>query len=594
MAASWRLAGIAVQRQGPGIFGGRMKPRPFLFLMAVTGACASHAQRASDSIAIVNMRTDLRYLASDSLHGRETATPYERMASDWITDRMRGAGLNPMGDSASFLQSFPFDGEPARGTKNSAQVGRNKLLLGADFYPVSWSSSGTAFTRLAKCRYGINAPEKGRNDFEDVQVKDHAAAISIGSPDGIHPHSEWLDHHDLGRRIGDAVALGANAVLLYNDDPTATDPDSTLKKKIKPCGVPVIFLTKQGFKKLGLDGEPVVVSVDIERPVLTGHNIIGFVDNGQANTVVIGAHYDHLGMGIEGSLHRGEPGIHNGADDNASGVAMMLQLSRDLQAMPDAGKNDYLFMAFSGEELGLFGSNWWTKHPTMPLSELNYMINLDMVGRLDTSNTVIINGVGTSPAWNRLRPDTAAAARQVKHPARKPVGPEPLRFKTTESGVGPSDQTSFYLKDIPVVHYFTGAHEDYHKPSDDEDKINYDGMARVLWHIEDLIVSLNDSGKVAFTKTAVDTTSTPSFKVTLGVVPDYAYSGEGMRIDGVTEGRPASKAGLKAGDIVVKLGEYRITDMMSYMKGLGRFTKGEETMVTVLRGGKEEKVKVTW
>ena len=572
-----------------------MKEPRFLSLgLLVVLSAAASAQAQPDSLAVANMRTDIRYLASDSLHGRETATPYEGMASDWIIKEMKDAGLSAKGDSADYLQSFTFDGVPVLGEKNSAQVGRNQLKMGADFYPVKWSSSGTVFTRLAKCRYGILAPEKGRNDFEDVDVKDHAAAISVGSPDGIHPHSEWLDYHDLGRRIKDAIAQGANAVLLYNDDPTATDPDSTLSKKVKPCGVPVIFLTKQGFKKLGLDGEPVVVNVEIDRPVLTGHNVAGFIDNGRPNVVVIGAHYDHLGLGIEGSLHRGEPGIHNGADDNASGVAMLLQLARDLKAMPNARNNDYLFLAFSGEEMGLLGSNWWAKHPAMPIQELNYMINMDMVGRLDTNNTVIINGVGTSPVWNVLRTDTAKAVKRVKRDPRKPKAPEPLKVKTTESGVGPSDHTSFYLKDVPVLHYFTGAHEDYHKPSDDEQKINYDGMLRITRHIEDLIVSLNDSGKVAFTKTAVDTSSTPSFKVTLGVVPDYAYSGEGMRIDGVSDGKPASKAGLKAGDVVIKLGEHRITDMMSYMKGLGKFTKGEQTAVTVLREGKEMKINVTW
>lgn len=570
-------------------------PNPrFLSVGSVAFALTLTAQTPADSLAIANMRSDIRYLASDSLHGRETATPYEALASDWIIAEMKDAGLAPKGDSADFLQAFTFDGMPVRGVKNSVQVGRNTLTLGADFYPVKWSSSGTVFTRLAKCRYGIIAPEKGRNDYEDVDVKDRAAAISIGSPDGIHPHSEWLDHHDLGKRINDAIAQGANAVLLYNDDPTATDPDSTLSKKVKPCGVPVIFLTKQGFKKLGLDGEPIVVSVDIDRPVMNGHNVVGFIDNGRTDVVVIGAHYDHLGLGIEGSLHRGERGIHNGADDNASGVAMMLQLARELKAMPNAKNNDYLFLAFSGEEMGLLGSNWWVKHPVVPNEALNYMINLDMVGRLDTGNTVIINGVGTSPAWNRLRPDTAMAKKPAKRVPKKPQGPEPLKVKTTESGVGPSDHTSFYLKDVPVLHYFTGAHEDYHKPSDDEEKINYDGMLRITRHIEDLIVSLNDSGRVAFTKTAVDTSSSPSFKVTLGVVPDYAYSGEGMRIDGVSDGKPAAKAGLKAGDVVVKLGEHRITDMMSYMKGLGKFTKGEQTVVTVLREGKEMKINVTW
>lgn len=557
-------------------------------------ACAACAQRAPDSVAIAQMRADILVLASDSLQGRETGTRFEALAADHIIRRMQEIGLRPRGDSADFRQAFTFDGVPVRGGKDHVQVGRNTLVPGRDYYPVSWSSSGAVYTRLARCRYGIKAPEKGRDDLADVTVKEHAVAFSIGSPDGIHPHSAWSEHHDIGRRIQDVVELGASAVLLYNDDPTATDPDSTLRKKIKPCGVPVVFLTKQGFQKLGLDGEPVVVTVDIERPVLTGHNVIGMLDNGRPRTVVIGAHYDHLGMGIEGSLHRGGPGIHNGADDNASGVAMVLQLARDLKAMPEARGNNYLFMAFSGEELGLYGSNWWTKHPTVPIADLNYMINLDMVGRLDSNNTIIINGVGTSPAWNRLRPDTAAARTPVQRGKRSPPGPPPLKVKTTESGVGPSDHTSFYLKDVPAIHYFTGAHEDYHKPSDDAEKIDHAGMVRILHHIEDLVVALNDSARITFMRTAVDTTSTPSFKVTLGVVPDYAYSGEGMRIDGVTEGRPAFKAGLKAGDIVIRLGAHRITDMMSYMKGLGRFTKGEETVVTVLRGGGEMTFKVTW
>ena len=571
-----------------------MNARLSLPLCGILLAATAPAQRAVDSVSIAEMRADVRALASDSMNGRETATRFEAMAAEHIIGRMHAIGLRPRGDSADFRQAFTFDGDPVRGAGNHVQLGRNTLVPGRDFFPVSWSSSGAVFSRLARCRYGIIAPEKGRDDLADVDVKDHAVAFSIGSPDGIHPHSEWLDHHDIGKRIRGAIERGANAVLLYNDDLTATDPDSTLRKKVKPCGVPVVFLTREGFRKLGLDGEPIVLNVDIERPVRTGHNVIGLLDNGRPRTVVIGAHYDHLGLGIEGSLHRGAPGIHNGADDNASGIAMMLQLARDLKAMPEARGNNYLVMGFSGEELGLYGSNWWTKHPTVPLADLNYMINLDMVGRLDTSNTIIINGVGTSPAWKLVRGDTSAAAPYAGRKGKSATAPAPLKVKTTESGVGPSDHTSFYLKDVPAIHYFTGAHEDYHKPTDDEERVNYAGMLRVLHHIEDLIVALNDSAHITFTRTAVDTSSTPSFKVTLGVVPDYAYSGEGMRIDGVTEGKPAFKAGLLAGDVVVKLGPHRITDMMSYMKGLGRFTKGEVTPVTVLRNGKEVIVNVTW
>jgi Zn-dependent M28 family amino/carboxypeptidase len=294
--------------------------------------------------------------------------------------------------------------------------------------------------------------------------------------------------------------------------------------------------------------------------------------------VVIGAHYDHWGHGGEGSLYRGkEPQIHNGADDNASGVAVMLQLAADLQRMPDARKNNYLFIAFSGEEEGLYGSSAWAKQPTLPIDSLNYMINMDMVGRLDSAGHLAINGIGTSPAW--------AAITQLK--AGK------LEIKTTEGGIGPSDHTSFYLQDVPAIHFFTGSHEDYHKPTDDADKINYPGMLRVARYIEAAIAALNDSTKLTFTKTAdADTADAPRFSVTLGVVPDYMYDGKGLRIDGVTEGKPAAKAGLRKGDVVIRMGSNEVPDMMGYMKALGLFKKGDSAEVTVLREGQEVKALV--
>jgi len=227
----------------------------------------------------------------------------------------------------------------------------------------------------------------------------------------------------------------------------------------------------------------------------------------------------------------------------------------------------------------LYGSNHWTKHPTLPISTLNYMINLDMVGRLDTSNVIGVNGVGTSPAWAEVDRTRIAG----------------LKAKTTSSGIGPSDHTSFYLQGIPAIHFFTGTHADYHKPSDDVEKINFPGMLKVTRYIESLITSLNDDGKLAFTKTEeVNTENTPRFKVTLGVVPDYLYDGKGMRIDGITEGKPAAAAGLKVGDVVVKLGSIEVTDMMAYMKGLSAFNKGETAPIKVLREGKEVEMNVTF
>ena len=304
---------------------------------------------------------------------------------------------------------------------------------------------------------------------------------------------------------------------------------------------------------------------------ITARNVIGFIDNKAPNTIILGAHFDHLGYGDENSLYKGDSSIHNGADDNASGVAAMLLLAEELSGRNI--NNNYLFIGFSGEEKGLFGSNYYSKNPTIDLEKVNYMINMDMVGRLNEENALAINGTGTSPSWNEIVDD---------------IGIDTLKLITSESGIGPSDHTSFYLKDIPVLHFFTGQHEDYHKPSDDADKINYEGIYVVTAYIDSLITRLDENEKLTFTKTKDESKDTPRFTVTLGVVPDYMFDGNGMRIDGVSEDKPAMKAGLLAGDIVVQLGEIEVTDMMSYMKALSEFKKGDATEVIVKRG--EEKL----
>jgi hypothetical protein len=300
---------------------------------------------------------------------------------------------------------------------------------------------------------------------------------------------------------------------------------------------------------------------------ITGRNVVGFVDNNAGSTVIIGAHFDHLGYGSAGSLYRGEPAIHNGADDNASGTAAIMQLAR---IMKSKGKDkNYLFIAFSGEENGLWGSNYFSKNATVELGKVDYMINLDMVGRMNEEKTLAINGVGTSPVWM----DKIEAANT-----------DTLKLVTSESGIGPSDHTSFYLQNLPVLHFFTGQHDDYHRPSDDSDKINYQGVVHVVRIIERLVLSLDGEEKIAFTKTKDDSGDTPRFTVSLGVVPDYLYDGQGMRIDGVTEDKPAQVAGIQKGDIVTRLGDSTITDMMGYMRALSAFELGDETTVDIKRG----------
>lgn len=554
--------------------------RKTLLLAALAFGGSAMAQLLSDAEALDQMRFDVRYLASDLLEGREAGTKGEQLAVDYIKAKFGNVGLMPYGDQATYVQAFTFAAEPKRGPGCTLQLGRKKLKLDDQWLPLGFSASKGARGKILKLGYGIVAPELGYRDYPDsLSLKDRVAAFSVSSPDGIHPHSKYLAHHDLQARAEKAAAQGAAAVLFYNDDPTAPSPEGRLSAKLKPIGIPVFFLKGDLYEELVVDNNPCAVNVDIVREERTAYNVVGMIDNGAPNVVVIGAHLDHLGWGDEGSLHRGERAIHNGADDNASGIAVLLQLARDLAEMDQARANDYLFIAFSGEEKGLYGSNWWTKHPTVPIGELNYMINLDMVGRLDSTGAIGINGVGTSPAWAEVERIRAGD----------------LKVKTTSSGIGPSDHTSFYLQGVPAIHFFTGTHADYHKPSDDEEKINYPGMLRVARFIESLIATLNDDGKLPFTKTEeVNTEDTPRFKVTLGVVPDYLFDGKGMRIDGLTEGKPAANAGLKVGDVVVRLGALEVNDMMGYMKALGQFNKGDKAPVKVIRGGKELEVQVTF
>uniref|UniRef100_UPI0040478739 M28 family peptidase n=1 Tax=Algoriphagus sp. TaxID=1872435 RepID=UPI0040478739 len=343
---------------------------------------------------------------------------------------------------------------------------------------------------------------------------------------------------------------------------------------------------KLGLKPMGTNGffQEFTVSkpsnpheeavIGTEGAGITGRNVIGYLDKKAEKTIVIGAHFDHLGMGGQGSLHRGDSAIHNGADDNASGTAALLALAKIFQS--ESLKSNILFIAFSGEENGLWGSNYFVKNSTLDLKLVNYMINMDMVGRLNPEKSLAIHGVGTSPSFPSIL---------------DPINTDSLKLVPSESGVGPSDHTSFYLQDLPVLHFFTGQHEDYHKPSDDSDKINYEGLVQVVRYISRLVVALDSEPKLAFTKTK-DSSDSPRFTVSMGVVPDYLYDGKGMRVDGVSEGKPAQAAGLLKGDVVIQLGDSTVLDMMGYMRALSVYKKGDSTQVVVQRAGQTIEAKI--
>lgn len=375
-----------------------------------------------------------------------------------------------------------------------------------------------------------------------------------------------------GRETGSAGEIAAGNYLIQrfqdmNLKPMGENGEWTQEFSFKP---------KPPVQKHG-SGDTATLGMGVVREI-HGRNIIGYMDNGKENTIVIGAHYDHLGWGGDNSLHSGEKAIHNGADDNASGVGAMLMLVEKLQEKN--ANNNYLFMAFSGEEKGLWGSNYFTKNPTIDLTKVTYMLNMDMVGRLKAERTLAVYGVGTSPIWMETLDK---------------IDVDSINIVTTESGVGPSDHTSFYLADIPVLHFFTGQHEDYHKPSDDYDKINFEGIVSVVDYIETLITLLNEEEKLEFTKTKDEKESKgDGFNVTLGVIPDYLHDGEGLKIDGTKEDRPAAKAGIIKGDVLIQIDDKKIDGMMAYVECLGIYNPGDKSTLIVLRDGKEIELQVVW
>jgi hypothetical protein len=344
------------------------------------------------------------------------------------------------------------------------------------------------------------------------------------------------------------------------------------KMKLKPMGDNKTYRQEFSFKG-GTHGTG---------PEGKTKNVIGFLDNKAPQTIIIGAHFDHLGTGEQGSSLDANPTgkIHNGADDNASGVAGVLELARYFQSNKISEANNFLFMCFSGEELGLHGSKYFTEHPTIDMAKVNYMINLDMVGRFEKDKGLSVSGSGTSPVWENLL---------------KSLSSDQMLIKTDSSGVGPSDHTSFYLKNIPVLHFFTGSHSDYHKPTDDADKINYAGEVDVLNLIVSVIKAQETQPKLAFLTTKSKSMGGQrSFRVTMGLMPSYSSSEEGLKVDGVTEGKPAQKAGILTGDVIKQIGELTIKDIQTYMDALGKFEKGQTVPVKVKRGEEIVTLNVTF
>jgi hypothetical protein len=533
---------------------------PFLLLPCLITPTSAQKLKKTDKATLSNLQTHIRYLADPRLEGRRTGTPGEKVASDYISVALGQAGVQPKGDNNGWLQAFTIDQGRELSKDAYFEVNDRPFQPEKEYFPLPFSA-----TTAVSGSPAIALQESGVPWFLDLR---EMLESSAGNP-----------HFDLSAVIRARAAAcakkGATALILYNTSRIADNLSYDAHDKPEPVAIPVVYVTREAKRKYLKDES---ASVDIRLKMgfsekkRTGHNVVGLLNNGAATTVVIGAHYDHLGHGEDGNgLYRGKDSVtFNGADDNASGVAGMIELARMITAAK-LKSNNYLFVAFSGEEQGLFGSKYFVAHLPVDAGTVNYMINLDMIGRLsDSSHVLTLGGIGTSPYWGEL----CNTARDRKE----------FVLKLDSSGMGPSDHTSFYLRNIPVLFVFTGAHADYHTPSDNSEKINYTGELEVVKFIFRLVETADKRGRFGFTKTRDVNLDVPRFSVTLGILPDYGFSGSGVRADGVSEGRPADKAGLKPGDVIVQLGGYPVTSLENYMDALGKFKKGDKATVRYKRG----------
>jgi len=536
-----------------------------LFLL-VLFPILSHAQglKRADKLLIQNLENHIKFLASDELEGRRAGTPGEQKAVNYIIAQYEKAGIQAMG-SNGYIQSFPIDEGKKLSANSFIKVNKQTLLLDSSFFPISNSGTGNIKSMASL----------SLNEAKQIWFKDVGEVLEENTSNPHFDINEWLL-----TTVKETKQKGGAALFLYNSGSLVDNFQYYKFDTAKALAIPVVYITKKGFSKYFTDElstYEIEASIEFEHPSRTAHNVAAFIDNHATNTVILGAHLDHLGYNEDHNALDINNNIRNGADDNASGTAALIELAKALQKKSPKN-NNYLILHFSGEELGLFGSKYWLEHPTYA-GNYNYMINMDMVGRYDTARKLTVGGFGTSSKWATIL--NAVSTSLMTH--------------YDSAGSGPSDHASFYRKDMPVLFMFTGSHSDYHKATDDWDKINYIGESQIIRYVESIIKTTDAEGKLDFLKTreAAMGRST-KFTVSLGVMPDYAFTGTGVRIEGASQGKLGEKIGLKGGDVLLQLGEYKIVDVMNYMQALSKFKKGDAAVLVYKRGTEELKANIVF
>ncbi len=567
------------------------------------------------AITAAELREHVRYLASDELGGRGSGTKGNDEAAIYIAAKLKVAGLKPAGINNTYFQPFDFVSAVKLGEKNTLTLdgpsGERPLKVDVDFRPFGFSGSGSATGDLVFVGYGVSAPEKQYDDYAGVDVKGKVVVMFRYGPDGASPRSEYQRHTGLRNKARVARDKGAVAMIMINGPADEAEDGlyklaldqgagssgivavSMKRDLLDPCfqaagwslkALQDSMRARQKPNSLVLKDCSAAFEVSVNRVSSQTANVVAYLEGNDPvlkdEVIVLGAHMDHLGMGGpgSGSMVPDTVAIHNGADDNASGTASLLELAQAISAHTATVRRSYVFVFFSGEELGTLGSQAYVSMPFFPLPQTIAMLNMDMVGRLQ-NKALSIGGTGTSSIWPGL------IARHTTDSA--------FTITMNPDGFGPSDHASFYGKDVPVLFFFTGTHDDYHKPSDDADKINYAGHEKITKLVHAIVTDLDTMAvRPPFVRVQIAAAGrgnaggdSRSFSVTLGIVPDVGESSTGMKVSGVRPNGAGEKAGLKAGDILIGMGGKKIMNIYDYMGMLGELKAGDEVVLDVNRDG---------
>ncbi|MFK7735240.1 MAG: M28 family peptidase [Pirellulaceae bacterium] len=602
------------------------KSKLFSIVSVLFFASSSLAEDLSTS-AVARMKSDLTFLASDELKGRDTGSEGIAEAGEFIATRFRELGIGVDGFDGSPFQDFSIPGTSQLGEKEKNYLSfswGDKTLdgeLGVNFTSVSLGSNGSFECPVVFAGYGISAPDLGYDDYEGIDVEGKVVIVIRKEPqqqnaDSIFEGQQSSRYAYFSSKELTASLKNAAALIIVNDSVTASRSDqvmtvtaagAALSDKQVPtfhCQRSLIdpILKEATGRNLlemeaAIDADLKTQSVELEGVTVRGEamieearipvrNVIGYLPgSGELadEWVVVGAHYDHVGMGRQGSLSPGTLAIHNGADDNGSGTVTMLEVARRFATQAAENRRGILFMAFTGEEKGLLGSKYYARNPRWPLEKTVAMVNMDMVGRLK-DDSLTIYGTGTAEEFDGLIDELNEVGK--------------FNLAKQPEGFGPSDHSSFYEKEIPVFHFFTGLHNDYHRPGDDVEKVNFDGMARIATMIFSAVDSIATTEKkpsyVNISGRANVGRSRPTRRrAVLGVQLDLNYRDEGARIAEATQSGAAAKAGVEEGDVIVKIGDTDIESVLNLRQALGNKRPGDKIKVTLQRGSEEKVVEIT-